>query len=107
MVWVLSLLLLTLPYTQLLKATVTCASELPCHEQTAGHQHQAKEACCDQSVNSACHCCQLQAPASIVITHPLRLVQDDMASVAAVQVVVGVPSPPLTPRYRPPIKTTS
>jgi hypothetical protein len=105
LVWLLSLLLLLLPYSDLLQASVSPPAQMPCHHQTAANlQH--GDACRHELDNAGCHCCQWHAPASIVTEHGVSLSMTFLVAIEAPHALPGFPATPQIPLYRPP-KTAS
>ena len=107
LVWLFSLLLVWLPYTEVLKAASSLPEPMPCHQQMAsGHQHQGTD-CLHDLGDTGCHCCQVQAPPGLGTTAiPLLTLHLRAAAVTAAR-AGSLPPPPRTPLFRPPIPLAS
>ena len=105
--WLFSLLLVLLPYTEVLKAATSLPEPMPCHQQmVSGHQHKAAD-CLHDLRDSGCHCCQVQVPPGIgsALITPVTLNLN--GSTAPVAKVCSLPTPPSTSLYRPPKQNAS
>ena len=100
--WLFSLLLILLPYTEVLKAAASLPEAMPCHHQMAsGHQHHGSD-CLHELGDTGCHCCQLQAPPGIGNAPIPPIALNLRVNTAPVSKVNTLPAPPLTSLYRPP-----
>ena len=105
--WLFSLLLVLLPYTEVLKAATSLPEPMPCHQLMAsGHQHQVSN-CMHDLGDSGCHCCQLQAPPGIESAPIPPVALNLKGSTAPAAKVCSLPTPPITSLYRPPKQQTS
>jgi hypothetical protein len=100
-------LLVSMPFTQVLKAATSLSQHMPCHEHSASDHHPHGADCLHELGDTSCQCCQLQVPPGIGVTPipplPVRL----RVSKQSPPLVCGLPDPPRTSLYRPPIRNAS
>jgi len=107
LVWLFSLLLIALPYTEVLKAATSLPEPMPCHEQTApADPHQGTD-CLHELGDSGCHCCQLQAPPAIGTASIVPIALNLRVDTTPAARVSNPPIPPRTALYRPPKQRAS
>jgi hypothetical protein len=102
LIWLLGILLILSPYSELLQASGYPPAEMPCHEQMASAPLQLND-CTHELGHANCDCCELQAPASIPDTHVYKIILHLLISIEVSVYAAGMPTPPQTPHYRPPI----
>ncbi|MGD8589608.1 MAG: hypothetical protein PVG22_12345 [Chromatiales bacterium] len=105
--WLFSLLLIMLPYTELLKAAASLPESMPCHQQMAsGHQHHGSD-CLHDLGDTGCHCCQVQVPPGIGAAPIPPISLNLKVSAAPVIKICSLAAPPRNSLYRPPKQGTS
>jgi hypothetical protein len=107
LVWLFSLLLVWLPYTEVLKAATSLPEPMPCHQQlTSERQHQGTD-CLHDLGDSGCRCCQVQAPPGIGVAPIPQLSLNLWVAAAPAARFCSLPAAPRTSLYRPPKQRTA
>ena len=102
LVWLLTMLLLCMPYLELTKAA-SVVEEMPCHEQMVLDQDEECMDCGHDPGASDCRCCGLDSPASMLSQCVRPVPEQFQPPIRAGRLPPDWLAVSLPPPYRPPI----